>query len=57
MKIRASYGILGDDGTALGLAEFAFVEGYNYNDAWPFSMESPLWARATGERPFATLPG
>lgn len=32
MKIRASYGILGDDGTALGLAEFAFVEGYNYND-------------------------
>ncbi|WP_298714990.1 TonB-dependent receptor [Chitinophaga sp.] len=31
-KIRGSYGILGDDGEALGLAEFAYYEGYNYND-------------------------
>ena len=32
LKLRASYGILGDDGDALGLAEFAYIEGYNYND-------------------------
>ncbi len=31
-KVRGSYGILGDDGEALGLAEFAYYEGYNYND-------------------------
>jgi TonB-linked SusC/RagA family outer membrane protein len=30
-KIRGSYGILGDDGTQLGLPAFSYVEGYNYN--------------------------
>lgn len=30
-KIRGSYGLLGDDGLALGLAEFAYLDGYNYN--------------------------
>lgn len=30
-KIRGSYGILGDDGDALGLAAFSYVQGYNYN--------------------------
>ncbi|RPD42195.1 TonB-dependent receptor [Chitinophaga barathri] len=32
LKLRGSYGILGDDGSALGLAEFSYIEGYNYND-------------------------
>lgn len=31
LKFRGSYGILGDDGEALGLADFTYVEGYNYN--------------------------
>jgi TonB-linked SusC/RagA family outer membrane protein len=31
LKIRGSYGVLGDDGTQLGLPAFAYVEGYNYN--------------------------
>jgi TonB-linked SusC/RagA family outer membrane protein len=31
LKFRASYGVLGDDGTQLGLAPFAYLEGYNYN--------------------------
>jgi TonB-linked SusC/RagA family outer membrane protein len=31
LKIRGSYGILGDDGTQLGLPAFSYVEGYNYN--------------------------
>lgn len=31
LKFRGSYGILGDDGDALGLAEFSYVGGYNYN--------------------------
>jgi TonB-linked SusC/RagA family outer membrane protein len=30
-KLRGSYGILGDDGTQLNLAPFAYVEGYSYN--------------------------
>lgn len=30
LKLRGSYGILGDDGTALGLAPFSYLEGYNY---------------------------
>ncbi|MCK7557226.1 SusC/RagA family TonB-linked outer membrane protein [Chitinophaga sedimenti] len=31
IKLRASYGLMGDDGTALSLAEYAYLEGYNYN--------------------------
>lgn len=31
LKLRASYGLLGDDGLALGLGEFAYLEGYGYN--------------------------
>lgn len=31
LKFRGSYGILGDDGTQLGLPAFSYVEGYNYN--------------------------
>ncbi|THU32902.1 TonB-dependent receptor [Niastella caeni] len=31
LKIRGSYGVLGDDGTQLGLPAFSYVEGYNYN--------------------------
>jgi TonB-linked SusC/RagA family outer membrane protein len=31
LKLRASYGILGDDGTQLDLPAFAYVEGYTYN--------------------------
>lgn len=31
LKIRGSYGVLGDDGTQLGLPAFAYIEGYNYN--------------------------
>ena len=31
LKFRGSYGILGDDGDALGLAAFSYVGGYNYN--------------------------
>lgn len=31
LKIRGSYGILGDDGSALNLPDFTYVEGYNYN--------------------------
>lgn len=30
-KIRASYGQLGDDGTALGLGAYSYLAGYNYN--------------------------
>lgn len=30
-KIRASYGQLGDDGTALGLGAYSYLTGYNYN--------------------------
>ena len=30
LKLRGSYGVLGDDGTALGLAPFSYLEGYNY---------------------------
>jgi TonB-linked SusC/RagA family outer membrane protein len=30
-KIRASYGVLGDDGKQLDLPAFSYVEGYNYN--------------------------
>jgi TonB-linked SusC/RagA family outer membrane protein len=31
LKLRASYGQLGDDGGALGLGDFSYVSGYNYN--------------------------
>ncbi|PVD49885.1 SusC/RagA family TonB-linked outer membrane protein [Terrimonas sp.] len=31
IKLRASYGILGDDGTRLGLGAFRYIEGYDYN--------------------------
>ncbi|OQP59274.1 SusC/RagA family TonB-linked outer membrane protein [Niastella vici] len=31
LKLRASYGVLGDDGTQLNLPAFSYVEGYNYN--------------------------
>lgn len=31
IKIRGSYGILGDDGTRLGLGAFRYIEGYDYN--------------------------
>ncbi len=31
IKIRASYGILGDDGTRLGLGAFRYIAGYDYN--------------------------
>ncbi len=31
LKLRASYGILGDDGSSLGLGPFQYIEGYNYN--------------------------
>jgi TonB-linked SusC/RagA family outer membrane protein len=31
LKLRGSYGILGDDGSQLGLDPFRFIEGYNYN--------------------------
>jgi TonB-linked SusC/RagA family outer membrane protein len=31
LKFRGSYGVLGDDGTQLGLPAFSYVEGYNYN--------------------------
>jgi TonB-linked SusC/RagA family outer membrane protein len=31
LKLRGSYGILGDDGDALGLAAFAYTPGYDYN--------------------------
>ncbi|MFT3702898.1 MAG: TonB-dependent receptor [Agriterribacter sp.] len=31
LKLRGSYGILGDDGSSLGLAAFQYIEGYNYN--------------------------
>jgi TonB-linked SusC/RagA family outer membrane protein len=30
-KIRASYGQLGDDGSALGLGAYSYLTGYNYN--------------------------
>lgn len=30
-KIRASYGQLGDDGSALGLGAYSYYTGYNYN--------------------------
>lgn len=31
LKLRASYGELGDDGDALGLAPYSYISGYNYN--------------------------
>lgn len=31
IKIRGSYGILGDDGSRLGLGAFRYIEGYDYN--------------------------
>ncbi|WP_295128204.1 SusC/RagA family TonB-linked outer membrane protein [uncultured Chitinophaga sp.] len=31
LKFRASYGITGDDGSALSLAEYSYLAGYNYN--------------------------
>jgi len=31
LKLRASYGELGDDGRALGLGEYSHLAGYNYN--------------------------
>jgi hypothetical protein len=31
LKLRGSYGILGDDGRALDLAAFAYTPGYDYN--------------------------
>ena len=30
-KVRGSYGVLGDDGDALGLAAYSYIAGYNYN--------------------------
>ncbi|MEO5891873.1 MAG: TonB-dependent receptor [Ferruginibacter sp.] len=30
-KIRGSYGVLGDDGDALGLPPYSYITGYNYN--------------------------
>lgn len=33
LKIRASYGIMGDDGTQLGLPAYAYMEGYTYNQS------------------------
>ena len=31
LKLRASYGVLGDDGDALGLPAYSYATGYNYN--------------------------
>lgn len=31
LKLRASYGIMGDDGTQLGLPAYAYLTGYSYN--------------------------
>lgn len=31
LKIRGSYGELGDDGDALGLGAYSYIAGYNYN--------------------------
>jgi len=31
LKLRASYGIMGDDGTQLGLPAYAYLPGYSYN--------------------------
>ena len=31
IKLRGSYGILGDDGARLGLGAFRYIEGYDYN--------------------------
>jgi TonB-linked SusC/RagA family outer membrane protein len=31
LKLRASYGELGDDGDALGLPAYSYIEGYSYN--------------------------
>ncbi|HTF27588.1 MAG TPA: hypothetical protein VK625_02020, partial [Flavitalea sp.] len=31
LKIRASYGELGDDGSALNLPAYSYIEGYSYN--------------------------
>lgn len=32
-KLRASYGELGDDGSALGLGDYSYIAGYNYNSS------------------------
>ncbi len=33
LKLRASYGELGDDGSALGLGAYSYIAGYNYNSS------------------------
>ncbi|WP_298733898.1 TonB-dependent receptor [uncultured Chitinophaga sp.] len=42
LKIRGSYGILGDDGSALGLPAYAYIEGYSYNEGIAIFNGAPV---------------
>jgi TonB-linked SusC/RagA family outer membrane protein len=42
LKLRASYGVLGDDGTQLGLPAYAFLEGYTYNQSITILSGQPV---------------
>jgi TonB-linked SusC/RagA family outer membrane protein len=42
LKIRASYGIMGDDGTELGLPAYAYLQGYTYNQGIAIFNGAPV---------------
>ncbi|TWI86391.1 SusC/RagA family TonB-linked outer membrane protein [Chitinophaga japonensis] len=42
LKLRASYGVLGDDGTQLGLPAYAYIEGYDYNQPVAIISGQPI---------------
>ncbi len=55
LKLRGSYGQLGDDGNALGLPAYSYIEGYNYNVGVSILGGNPVIASADRGVPITNI--